>query len=150
VVRQLAEYYHKPPDQVSEAELRQYFLYLKNEKRVSPSSCTQALCGLKFFYPQSLGRKWAILEFIRPPQEQRLPVVLSQAEVGAILSRVRLAHYRVCLSTIYSCGLRLLEGVQVQVGDIDSGRRLLHVRGGKGNKPPSLKYLHFYTAVASS
>ena len=50
VVRQLAEYYHKPPDQVTEAELRQYFLYLKNEKQVARSTCTQALCGLKFFY----------------------------------------------------------------------------------------------------
>jgi site-specific recombinase XerD len=142
VVRQLAEYYHKPPDQVSEAELRHYFLYLKNEKQVSRSSCTQALCGLKFFYQQSLGRQWAIpygtrsavLDFIRPPQEQKLPVVLSQAEVGMILSRVRLSHYRVCLSRIYGCGLRLLEGVQLQVRDIDSSRMVLHVRGGKGKQ----------------
>ncbi len=47
---------------------------------------------------------------------------------------IRLVHYRVCLSTIYGCGLRLLEGVQLQVRDIDSSRMLLHVRGGKGNK----------------
>jgi len=134
VVRQLAEYYHKSPDQLSEAELRQYFLYLKSEKQVSRSTCTQALCGLKFLYQHTLQREWTLLDFIRPPQEHRLPVILSIAEVRAIVSRVRQPHYRVCLSTIYGCGLRLLEGVRVQVRDIDSGRMLLHVRGGKGNK----------------
>lgn len=134
VVRQLAEYYRKPPDQLSERELRQYFVYLKNEKQVSRSTCTQALCGLKFLYQHTLQRDWTILDFIRPAQEHKLPVILSVEEVRAVLSRVRLAHYRVCLSTIYGCGLRLLEGVRLQVGDIDSGRMVLHVRGGKGNK----------------
>jgi integrase/recombinase XerD len=134
VVRQLAEYYRKPPDQLSQEELRQYFLYLKNDKHASRSSCTQALSGLKFLYEQSLQREWPILEFIRPAPEHKLPVILSVAEVRRLLGCVRLGHYRVCLSTIYACGLRLLEGVQLQVRDIDSGRMLVHVRGGKGNK----------------
>jgi integrase/recombinase XerD len=56
VVRQLAEYYHKPPDQLSQADLRQYFLYLKNDKHLSRRSCTQALSGLKFLYEQTLRR----------------------------------------------------------------------------------------------
>jgi integrase/recombinase XerD len=134
VVRQLAEYYHKPPDQLSQADLRQYFLYLKNDKHLSRSSCTQALSGLKFLYEQTLRRKWPILDFIRPAPERKLPVVLSLAEVRRLLGCVRLGHYRVCLSTIYGCGLRLQEGIQLQVQDIDSGRMLVHVRGGKGNK----------------
>ena len=134
VVRQLAEYYHKPPDQLSQEELRQYFLYLKNDKHASRSTCTQALSGLKFLYEQTLQREWPILEFIRPPREHKLPVILSVAEVQRLLGCVRRKHYRVCLSTIYGCGLRLLEGVQLQVRDIDSSRMLLHVRGGKGNK----------------
>lgn len=134
VVRQLAEYYHKPPDQLSEAELRQYFLYLKHEKGAARSSCTQVLCALKFLYEHTLQREWPILEFIRPAPEHKLPVVLSVEEVGQVLGCVRLRRYRVCLNTIYGCGLRLLEGVRLQVGDIDSSRMLLHVRGGKGNK----------------
>jgi site-specific recombinase XerD len=134
VVRQLAEYYRKPPDQLSQAELREYFLHLKNDKHLSRSSCTQALSGLKFLYEQTLQRQWPILDFIRPAPERKLPVVLSLAEVRRLLGSVRLAHYRVCLSTIYACGLRLLEGVQLQVRDIDSGRMLVHVRSGKGNK----------------
>jgi site-specific recombinase XerD len=134
VVRQLAEYYHQPPDQLSEAQLRQYFLYLKNEKRAARNTCTQVLCALKFLYRHTLQREWPILDFVRPAPEHKLPVILSVEEVGQVLGCLRQAHYRVCLSTIYGCGLRLLEGVRLQVGDIDSSRMVLHVRGGKGNK----------------
>lgn len=134
VIRQLAEYYHKPPDQLSEAELRQYFLYLTNEKRAARNTCIQVLSALKFLYRHTLQREWPILEFIRPAQEHKLPVILSVEEVRRVLGCLRQPHYRVCLSTIYACGLRLLEGVQVQVRDIDSSRMLLHIRGGKGNK----------------
>ncbi len=63
-----------------------------------------------------------------------MPVVLSRAEVADILSRVRRLHYRVCLSTIYACGLRISEGVSLRVADIDSARMQVHVRLGKGNK----------------
>ena len=61
-------------------------------------------------------------------------MVLSAAEVGRILSCVHQPRYRVCLATIYACGLRLQEGVYLQVGDIDGERHLLHLRHGKGNK----------------
>lgn len=133
-VGQLAEHYGKSPAQLSEEELRQYFLYLKNDKRAARSTCTQALCGLKFLYEQTLQRDWPTLHFIRPPQEKKLPVILSQEEVRQILGCLRRLHYRVCLSTIYGCGLRLQEGVQLQVRDIDSGRMMLHIRQGKGNR----------------
>jgi len=69
-VRQLAEYYHKSPDCISEEELRQYLLYLKNDKRASASAFTIALCGIKFFYEHSLRREWATFELARPEREQ--------------------------------------------------------------------------------
>jgi integrase/recombinase XerD len=134
VVRQLAEHYHKPPDQISEEELRQYFLYLKNVRQVSHSSCTVALCGIKFFYERTLRREWTTLELVRSPREKKLPVVLSVAEVGQILGGVRRMKYRVCLGTLYSCGLRLKEGLHLQVADIDRDRLQIHVRHGKGGK----------------
>ena len=133
-VRQLAEYYKKPPDQISEEELRQYFLYLKNVKKVSRSTITLALCGIKFLFERSLQRQWATLALVRPQREKKLPVVLSVEEVRLVLDRVRLWHYRVCLSTIYACGLRLQEGLHLQVSHIDGGRRMLHVCNGKGGK----------------
>jgi integrase/recombinase XerD len=133
-VRQLAAYYGKSPDQISEEELRDYFLYLKNEKKVSRSTCTQALCGIKFFYEQTLQRQWKTFDLIRPPKEHKLPVVLSTGEVHRILSHLEKPAYRACLSVIYGCGLRLQEGVGLQVGDVDSERMCLHIRHGKGGK----------------
>jgi integrase/recombinase XerD len=147
-VRQLAKHYRKPPDQIDEEELRQYFLFLKNEKHAARNTCTIALCGIKFFFQHTLGRQWKTFDFLRPQREKKLPVVLSIAEVRLILARVRRQHYRVCLSTIYACGLRLLEGVHLQVSHIDSERHLLHVCQGKGGKdryvplpPPILRML---------
>jgi len=133
-VRQLARHYQKSPDQINEEELRQYFLYLKNEKHAARNTCTIYLCGIKFFFQHTLGREWKFFEFVRPPKEKKLPVVLSRDEVRRILGCVHLQHYRVCLTTIYTCGLRLLEGVRLQVKDIDGDRKLIHVHHGKGGK----------------
>jgi integrase/recombinase XerD len=133
-VRQLAEHYRKSPDLISEEELRQYFLYVKNVKQYSRSASTIALCGIKFFFEQTLHRDWTTLRFVRAPREKKLPVILSLEEVRRLLDCVRLPRYRVCLTTIYSCGLRLQEGTHLQVPDIDSSRMLIHVRHGKGGK----------------
>jgi len=134
VVRQLAEHYGKSPDVLTEEELRQYLLYLKNEKHAARNTCTLALCSLKFFYQQTLKRDWPVLDFVRPAREKKLPVVLSVEEVQQILGCVRRARYRVCLSTIYACGLRLMEGVQLPVADVDGARMVVHVRQGKGGQ----------------
>lgn len=67
-------------------------------------------------------------------REKKLPVVLSRAEVRRVLACIHRPHYRVCLSTIYACGLRVREGVYLQVQDIDSDRRQVHVRHAKGSK----------------
>lgn len=154
VVRQLAEYFNKPPDQISEEELRQYFLYLKNVKKVSRSTITLALCGIKFFYERTLQRQWATLALLRPQREKKLPSVLSVEEVRQVLERVRHWHYRVCLSTIYACGLRLQEGLHLQVSHIDGARQMLHICHGKGGKDryvplpqPVLEMLRQYWAT---
>lgn len=133
-VRQLAEHYHKSPDVITEEELRQYFLYIKNVKQYSRSASTIALCGIKFFFEHTLYRDWTTLRFVRAPREKKLPVILSFEEVRRLLGCVRLPRYRVCLSTIYSCGLRLQEGTHLHVQDIDSARLLIHIRCGKGGK----------------
>jgi integrase/recombinase XerD len=132
-VRQLAEHYHKSPDLITEQELRQYFLQLKNVKRYSRPSMTIAICGIRFFYQQTLQRDWTIFGIVRPAPEKKLPVILSHQEVREILSLIRLPRYQVCLATIYSCGLRLQEGINLRVADIDSARMMLHVHG-KGAK----------------
>ncbi len=133
-VRQLSEHYHKSPDQITEEELRQYFLFIKNVKHYSRNTMTIAICGIRFCYEQTLNRNWAIFGIVRPAPEKKLPVILSLAEVRQILGRVRLPRYQVCLTTIYSCGLRLQEGTYLQVANIDSARMMIHVRHGKGAK----------------
>jgi site-specific recombinase XerD len=133
-VRQLAEHYHKSPDLISEEELRQYFLYLKNVKHYARNTTTIAICGIRFFFERTLEKEWTIFNLVRPAPEKKLPVILSRAEVRQILACVRLPRYKVCLSTIYSCGLRLQEGTHLQVRDIDSARQMIHVRHGKGAK----------------
>jgi len=133
-VRQLAAYYNKSPEKITDEELRRYFLYLKNDKQAARSTCTVAICSIKLLFEQTLKRNWPTLRMIRPPKEKKLPVVLSRQEVHQILSCVRSEHQRVCLTTIYSCGLRTGEGVRLQVGDIDSSRMVVHVHLAKGQK----------------
>ena len=71
---------------------------------------------------------------IRPKKVHKIPIVLSQEQVYQILSCLRKPHYRVCLSTIYACGLRISEGAGLRVDHIDSARLQLHIRQGKGYK----------------
>jgi len=85
-------------------------------------------------FQHTLGREWKTFELLRPPKEKKLPVVLSVEEVKRVLVCIHRSRYRVCLTTIYACGLRLLEGVRLQVKDIDGGRQLLHISQGKGGK----------------
>ena len=128
-VRSLAGHYRRSPAEITEEELRQYFLYLANEKKVARPTATIALCGIRFFFEHTLGRSWTTLRFVRPAREKKLPVILSREEVRRILAEVRIPVYRVCLATIYACGLRLLEGARLEVADVDSGRMSLHVHG---------------------
>ena len=88
-VLQLSRRFKKSPDNIAEEELREYFLYLKNEKRVAESTFSIALCGIKFFYEQTLKKEWHTLELIRPNRKKKLPVVLSVEEVKRILGCVQ-------------------------------------------------------------
>ena len=133
-VLQLSRRYKKSPDCIDEEELREYFLYLKNEKQVAESTFSIALCGIKFFYEQTLGKEWHTLQLVRPDRKKKLPVVLSTEEVKRVLNCVHRFPYQICLHTIYACGLRLLEGTRLRVKDIDSERKMIHVVQGKGNK----------------
>ncbi len=134
-VQRFAQHFGKSPDQITEEELRQYFLYLRNERRVARSTATVALCAIKFFYEHTAKRTWPTLDLIRPPKEEKLPVVLSAEEVQRLLAGVRLPRFRVCLTTIYACGLRLREGTTLRVAQIDSARMVLHIQGAKGGYP---------------
>ncbi len=133
-VVQLSRHLKKSPDCIEEEELREYFLFLKNEKRVADSTFAIALCGIKFFYEQTLKKEWHTLQLVRPDRKKKLPVVFSTEEVKRVLDCVHRFQYQVCLKTIYACGLRLLEGTRLSVKAIDSDRKMLHIMQGKGDK----------------
>jgi integrase/recombinase XerD len=128
-VSRLAQHYRRSPDRITEEELRQYFLYLANQKKVARATATITLCAVRFLYEHTLHRPWTTLRFVRPQREKKLPVVLSRDEVRRILAEVRIPVYRACLTTIYGCGLRLLEGARLEVPDVDSARMLLFIHG---------------------
>ena len=133
-VRQLAAHFHKPPDQLTESELREYLLYLKNERQYSPSSLKIAASGIIFFYTHTVPRDWLTFKSLHIPRPQSLPDVLSIAETRCLIDAVRTPHNKAFFWTVYSLGLRLQEGLNLQVGDIDSARMVVHVHRGKGSK----------------
>lgn len=131
----MSEFYGKSPDLISAEDIRQYCIHLKSEKKVARQTSTQAICAIKLFWEKTLKRVWPHeLQLARANPQFKLPVVLSAAEVRRILAGVPALDHRVCLITLYSCGLRLGEGLRLEVRDIDSERMFLHIRGGKGNQ----------------
>jgi integrase/recombinase XerD len=132
-VRMLAEHYHKDPDKITEAELRQYLCYLQEERNLAAGSFGVHLAGLKFFFHYTVPRSWLTLDLVKAAPEKRLPAVLSREEVRQLLQAVQRLRYRACLTTIYSCGM-LREGVRLRVSDVDSTRMVVHIQHGKGNK----------------
>jgi integrase/recombinase XerD len=133
-VRGLAGHYHRTPEDITQDELRSYFLYLVKERGVARSTLTIHLSGIKFFFEKTLQREWLIFNLVRPKKRTKLPVVLSPDEVKHILSLVKTPTVRMALTVIYACGLRLSEGLNLKAQDIDSSRMLLWVRNGKGGK----------------
>lgn len=133
-VRGLAKFYMRPPAELSDDEIRRYFLHLVNERSASFATVNQAICALKFFYEKSVGKEWKLSGLVRPKPRKKLPVVLSRKEVKTVLSLVRVPKYKTALTLIYACGLRLKEGLLLRVDDVDADRAQLRVRNGKGGK----------------
>ena len=133
-VRQLAEHFHTPPDQLSEPQVRDYLLHLKNDRKLASASLIVACCGIKFFYSHTAPRDWPTLRQLRVRRDKTLPDVLSVEEVRRLIAAVRTPPNRTYFWTVYSLGLRLGEGLNLQVRDIDSARMMVHVHRGKGAK----------------
>ena len=133
-VRQIVDFYNKTPDLISEVELEDYFLHRQNKDQWSAATMRIAYCGIRFFFQNVLKREWHVFTYMNAKREKRLPCVLSRKEVFDILNCVTTFHNYAFLSTVYSCGFRLSEGLGLQVSDIDSQRMIIHVHRGKGAK----------------
>src|SRR5262249_32009662 len=113
-VRQLADHFHTPPDRLSEQQVREYFLHLKNDRKFASASLGIAYSGIKFFYSHTVSRDWPTLQRLRVRREKKLPDILSVDELRQLIDAVRTRHNRAYFWTVYSLGLRLGEGLHLQ------------------------------------
>jgi site-specific recombinase XerD len=129
-----AKYFGKSPEELDIEAVRQYQLYLLNERKFSPESVNQYISAIKFLYLITLEMPWTSEYFPRVRRPHKLPVVLSQEEVLAFFDHIPSLKYRAALMVCYGAGLRISEAVALKVSDIDSQRGLLRIEQGKGHK----------------
>jgi integrase/recombinase XerD len=143
-VAQFAKHFGKSPDQLGAEHIRAYQLFLVKEGKLSQSTYIQVASALRFLDTQTLNRQVSIDRIPFPRRERKLPIILSREEVKALLEAPRNLRHRALLTTMYAAGPRVSEVAKLRVGDIDSARNVLWIRGGKGHKdrqtllPPKL------------
>ena len=130
----LARFYQTSPEHLSLEEIREYQLYMINERRYAPETVNAFAAAAKFLYHVTLETPWPEGSLPRARVPHKLPVVLSAPEVTEFFYHVCTIRYRAALMTAYGAGLRVSEVVALQIGDVDSKRMLLRVQQGKGKK----------------
>ena len=136
-VRKLAEHFQCDPATLSEDQVRQYFLFLRQHKRYKHSPMKAAKYALLCFFLDCVKVKgWTVFNEVRIAQPHVLPIVLSRTEVQALLNAITEPRFRVCLRLMYHCGLRVGETVRIELKDIHGRENppRLHIRNGKGGK----------------
>lgn len=131
-VRRIASFFDRCPDNLTVADLKAYFAWMV--ENYSWSSVKVDLWGLSFFYRHVLGQPMEWVDIIKPPNSRSLPDVPTRQEVQLLINSVYRLRYRVYFFALYSMGLRLGEGLSLEVGDIDAAQKRVHVRMGKGGK----------------
>jgi integrase len=131
-VRRLTEHFDCCPDKLTVEQLEDYFTRLV--ENYSWSTVKLDRLGLMFFWRHVLEQDWQWLNIVKPPAVKTIPDILTPDEVALLVHTTRKLRYRVFLFTTYSMGLRLREALSLQIGDIDAGRRRVHIRRGKGHK----------------
>jgi site-specific recombinase XerD len=133
-VKHFASYFGKRPDHLGSEQLRQYQLYLLNERKLSVGTVIAQTSAIRFFFLKVLRRPYREVDLVYPKRPERLPVILSEEEVARLIESARTSYHRVILMTLYGTGLRREELCRLKVTDVDSQRMVIHVRQGKGNK----------------
>jgi len=131
-IRRIGAYFDCNLDQLSESQLLDYFTDLLD--RLSWSAVKLDLYGLKFFYTHVLKKEWHDIPLIKPPKAVRIPDIVTPDEAQLLFMSTRKLSYRVFFFTLYSMGLRLGEGLNLQLGDIDATHMRVHIRDAKGSK----------------
>ncbi len=151
-IKQISDYCHKSPLNLSTEEVKNYFFYLIEDKKSSSTAINQTYYALKFFFERVIDNKLIMASVPRARfSRKRLPQILARDEVKAFLNSVNNLKHKTILLTIYSGGLRVSEASRLRITDIDSKRMLIRVNQGKGKKDRytilsniNLKYLRIY------
>ena len=131
-VLRLQRFYNKPLEDITEEQLRQYWLCCQNEFGWSAATLRISYSGIQHFFTRTLIHSWNIFNNIKWKREQTLPTILSLEEVRKIIYALPTMPSHTFYLTLYSMGLRLREATTLQVTDILSDRGLVHIHGGKG------------------
>ncbi len=131
-IRRIGAYFDYQINNLSEQQLTDYFTDLLDSH--SWSAVKLDLYGLKFYYKHVLHKPWENIDLVKPPKTQRLPNIVTIEQAEQLIMSTFILSYRVFFFTLYSLGLRLGEGLRLEVGDIDAIRQRIHVRDAKGNK----------------
>jgi len=131
-IRRIGAYFNYRILDLSEQQLLDYFTQLLSTH--SWSAVKLDLYGLKFFYRHVLHKPWENVDLVKPPKAVRLPDIVTIDEANRLFQTTHKLSYKVFYFTVYSLGLRLGEGLRLEVGDIDAQRQRVHIRDAKGNK----------------
>ncbi len=130
----LAKHYKQSPDLLGKEQIQAYLLHLMDDRKLSWGTCNVVVSGLRFFYTQILGLDSMHLGIPPMKTQAKLPSVLSVEEITRLFQCTQNLKHRAILMTTYAAGLRVSELVNLRITDIDSGRMMIRVCQGKGNK----------------
>lgn len=133
-VVKVTKHYGRAPDTLTDEEIHQFLIHVREQQKLSASTQQQIRCGLKFFYDVTMRRPRASLSVPTTRQPQKLPDILSPEEVTRIIESTQTLRHRLLLMITYGGGLRLSEVIHLRHGDLDRERRLIRVEQGKGKK----------------
>ena len=132
----LTKYHRKPPDMISDEEIRNWLLHLLTVLKLSASSLNVAVNAIRSFHRYVLGRDPAAAVAGVPhcKRATKRAEVYALTEIAALLAAAPAGRDRAFLTTVYGCGLRLDEARNLQIADLDVPRMQVRVRRGKGAK----------------
>lgn len=131
-IRRIGNYFNCKLTNLSQDQLLDYFHDLLQSH--SWSAVKLDLYGLQFFYSNVLNKSWDPIPLIKQPRVTRIPDILTIKQVNQLFAATKVIDYQVFFFTVYSLGLRLSEGINLKLGDIDSDHMRVHIRDSKGNK----------------
>lgn len=129
-----ARYFECDPATLTERQIGDFLLFLRNERKYASSSMAQTIVALRTFFRDHLKQQWDLWKTVRVRHVESLPLVLTREEVAAVLARPKRHFFQVLFRLTYHCGMRLGEIIRLAPGDLDEAAGRIHIRFAKGGK----------------